>query len=103
MSTSESNILPIKKKCSCGCGRWLPDYVIGLHIGKEGQSVEEWLSDQGFTLEEIRARSNEPAQVEIRRRIAVFLVAHDWSHRRIGQFIARDRNTVRALLGLKKR
>ncbi len=94
---------PVRKACHCGCGRLLPELVITLHVGGEGVSIEEWLKDQGLTLEEIRLRSNEPARVEIRRRVAIFLSEHGWGHRRIGQFISRDRTTVRNLLDLKKK
>lgn len=94
---------PVRKVCACGCGRHLPEMVITLHLGKEGLSIEEWLTAQGLSLEEIRIRSNEPARVEIRRRAAVFLSEHGWGPRRIGQFISRDRTTVRNLLGLKKK
>lgn len=94
---------PVRRVCECGCGRYLPEMVITLHVGKEGLSIEDWLRAQGLTLEDIRARSNEPARVEIRRRVAIFLSEHGWGHRRIGQFISRDRSTVRALLGMRKK
>lgn len=105
MSTqaSDRDIIPVKKLCACGCGRYLPEYVIGLHIGKEGQSVEEWLSDQGLTLEDARARDNHPDRVEIRRRVVTFLHEHGWHDDRIGKFIDRNRTTIRAMRGLRKR
>ena len=94
---------PVRRLCQCGCGRYLPEMVISLHGGKEGLSIEDWLRAQGLTLEDIRAKSNEPARDEIRRRVAIFLAEHGCVHRRIGQFISRDRTTVRNLLGLRKR
>lgn len=98
MATNEREIIPIKKLCHCGCGRYLPDYVITLHLGKEGDSIEEWLQDQGLTIEQVRERNNTPDRVEIRRRVVRWLREHSWSLTRIGTFIDRDHTTVRNLL-----
>jgi hypothetical protein len=100
---TDRDVIPVKKLCPCGCGRYLPEPVRTLHIGPAGKAIEEWLIDQDLTLEVVRAKDNRAGMVESRRRIARFLSEHGWTHQRIGDFIGRDRTTVRALLGLQKR
>jgi hypothetical protein len=102
-SPSDRDIIPVKKLCPCGCGRYLPEPVRTLHVGPAGKAIEEWLADQGLTLEDVRARDNHLDMVEARRRIAYFLSDHGWGDQRIADFIARERTTIRALRGKRKR
>jgi hypothetical protein len=72
-------------------------------MGPAGTAIEDWLKEQGLSLEDARRKDNHLDMVETRRRIAKFLAEHGWSHQRIGVYIERDRTTVRNLLGLNKR
>ena len=95
------DVIPVKKLCPCGCGRYLPEPVRTLHMGVPGKAIEDWLTEQGLNLEDVRRRDNHLEMVEARRCIAKFLSEHGWTQQRIGRFIERDRTTVRHLLGMK--
>lgn len=100
--STDRDIIPVRKLCPCGCGRYLPEPVRTIHIGPAGKAIEEWLADQNLTLEDVRKQDNHVDMVEARRRIAKFLAEHGWNHYRIGDFIGRDRTTVRVLLHGRK-
>jgi hypothetical protein len=99
----DRDILPVRKLCPCGCGRYLPEPVRTIHMGPAGMAIEEWLMEQGLTLESLRAPDRHKDMVEARRRVIVFLHEHGWGFERIGNYIGRDRGTVRSLLGLRKK
>lgn len=94
-----SDVLSLRRKCPCGCGRYLPESIFDLHVGAAGRAIEQWAVDQGLTMDQVRAHDNHPEMVEARRRIAKFLIEHGWSVRRVGLYLERDRSTVRALMG----
>lgn len=98
MTGSPEIVLTIKKLCPCGCGRYLPEPVRSIHVGPAGRAIEEWLAEQGLTLEEVRRNDRHVDMVETRRRIAKFLSEHGWSRQRIATFLERDRTTIRNLL-----
>lgn len=95
--------ITIRKLCPCGCGRYLPEPVRILHIGPAGAAIEEWLADQGLTLDDLKRQNHHPEYVELRRRVARFLHEHEWPIARISNYLDRDRTSIRNMLGMKRR
>lgn len=83
----------------CPCGRegcFLPEPVDTVGIVEA--AAEAWVVAQGYSMATVRASDNRTHMVELRRRISVYLRAHDLSYSHIGRFLDRDHSAIQHLV-----
>jgi hypothetical protein len=81
--------------CPCGCGLVLPDITAPSF---ELEFVTHWLHTCGLTVEDVQKQDRRPHMVQMRRELARYLRAHQWSLTAIGRLLDRDHTTVLHLL-----
>ncbi len=91
-----SEALAVVKICPCGCGRPMPQPLLGIPLA--GQIITGWLEEQGISVEMLRSGSRRAGLMQARRVVAHYLEEHEWSPTAIGDFLNRDHTTVYNLL-----